>query len=490
MSKHGGHRRGRTTPAPPEQQLPGQHALEQTAFGLPAPPAPPSLPPVPTPPPAPTPPQAAPGSVSTLAPRVATPITAAPPVVPRPVPTLVPTGRGRRKADLRDERRKSLRKASVIGGVVVAVGALVAGILITSGGGHGKVAAPVVSSARTQHTLLLSLAPANGQALDTFLLAHDSAGQGQGVLVLVPSNIVTEVAGRGSMLLGGAASFGPDVAGATLSDMLSVTIDGNWVLTPDALSALVDHLGGITADISDDVLSGGQVVVSHGDDQLLNGAQAAAVASYSAPGDPSIARLTRFQSVLTGVMAKLGTDPHAIATVLASLSTGSTMGKNPQVVSQVLAGLEGDIKGQNVTYTTLPTNVLDTGDQTERLAVDGVQVAAMVKQYFAKSVPSGRVAGGNRVIVFNGTGALGLGQSARDRLTAHGLVFVRSANQPGFGYVHKPSVVLIPDATPQSVASGQRVAAALGLPASDVETSTVDTTEADVLTILGSDYKP
>jgi anionic cell wall polymer biosynthesis LytR-Cps2A-Psr (LCP) family protein len=486
VSKHGGHRRrGRATPAEPVADA----VAEQTLSALPAPPAPPppltaSVGPLPSPPAAP------PGAVSTLAPRTAAPITAAPPVVPRPVPTLVPTGRGQRKAARREERRKHLRKASVGGGVLVAIGAVVAGILVTSGGGSGQPAPAVASAARTQHTVLLSLAPANGQALDSYLLAHDSAGAGQGVVVLVPSNIVTDVAGRGSMPLGGAAALGPEVAGETLSDLISVTVDGNWVLTPEALSALVDHLGGITANIASDILVNGQVVVAKGDGQLLNGAQAAAVASYSAPDEPSVARLTRFQSVLTGIVSKLGTDPATVATVLAGLASGSALGTNTAVVSQVLAGLDADVKGQNVIYTTLPTTVLDTGDQTERLAADGTQVATMVQQYFAKSVPQGRVAGLNRVIVLNGTGALGLGQSARERLTAHGLVFVRSANQPGFGYAHKTSVVLVPDGTPDSIASGRRVAAALGLPASDVETSTVDTTAADVLTILGSDYKP
>lgn len=476
MSKHRGHRRrGESAPAQPEQP----------SFALPAPPAPPP----PLIPPAPAPPAAPPGSVSTLT-AVTTPITTAPPVVPRPVPSLVPNGRGQRKVARRDERRKHLRKASLVAGVLVAIGAVVGAILVTTGGGASTPAAAAASGARTQHTVLLSLAPANGQALDSFLLAHDSANGGQGVVVLVPSNIVTDVAGRGSMPLGGAAAFGPEVAGATLSDLISVTVDGNWVLTPDALSALVDHLGGVTADISDDILVNGQVVVAQGNGQQLTGAQAAAVAGYSAAGEPSIARLARFQSVLTGIMAKLGTDPAAISTVLAGLASGSTMGKNTAVVSRVLGGLEGDVKAQNVTYTTLPTTVLDTGDQTERLAADGTQVATMVTQYFAQSIPPGRVAGRNRVIVLNGTGALGLGQSARDRLTAHGLVFVRSANQPGFGFVHKASVVLVPDATPDSIASGRRVAAALGLPASDVETSTVDTTAADVLAILGNDYKP
>jgi hypothetical protein len=155
-----------------------------------------------------------------------------------------------------------------------------------------------------------------------------------------------------------------------------------------------------------------------------------------------------------------------------------------------VAGLDADMASQDVAYQQLPTTVLDTGDQTERLALDNTQVTAMVSLYFKQSVPPGHAAGGNRVIVFNGTGALGLGESARRRLTAHGLVFVRSANQPGFGYKGKHSVVLVPDGTPQSIAAGNRAADALGLPESDVETATVDTTTADVLTILGSDYKP
>jgi anionic cell wall polymer biosynthesis LytR-Cps2A-Psr (LCP) family protein len=483
VSKHGGHRRRSRSDAP---------AAEPSVL-LPAPPSPPAappahLPPVPTAPAAPPVSVAAPasaGSVSTLL-----PITSAPPVVARPVPTLVPTGRGQRKAAQRDERRKGLRKYSVVGAVLLAVAGLVAGILVTSGGGaKKKVVAPAVGT-RTQHTVLLSLAPSDGQALDSALLAHDSAGGGQGVVVLVPANIVTDVAGRGSMLLGAAAAFGPQVTAATLSDLISVTVDGSWVLTPDALAALVDHLGGITASIPTDIMSNGQVVVAKGDSQLLNGAQAVAVAKYTSPDEPSLGRLSRFQNVLTGVLDKLGTDPHAISTILAGLATGSTMGTSAPMVGQVLAGLETDRKAENVAYTTLPTTVLDTGDQTERLSTDGAQVTAVVKQYFSGSIPPDRTAGRNRVIVFNGTGALGLGQSARERLTRHGLVFVRSANQPGFGYKDKPSVVLVPDATPESLAAGHRVAAALGLPAGDVETATVDTTSADVLTILGNDYKP
>jgi anionic cell wall polymer biosynthesis LytR-Cps2A-Psr (LCP) family protein len=385
-----------------------------------------------------------------------------------------------------------MRRGSLVAGVVVAVGAVVAGVLVASGTGKKPpvVVTPPEADGRTQHTLLLTLAPTGAASVESVLLAHDTAGKGQGQFVLVPSNILTEVAGRGSMSLAEAASFGVTVPAETLSDMMSVTIDASWQLTPAGLAALIDHLGGVTVDIANNVTVDNQVVLSAGAGQHLAGAQAVQLATYIDADEPSGARLARFESVLVAVMAKLGTDATAVKANVAAVTAGSTLGGKTAEVSRVLAGLDADAAAQNVNYTNLPTTVLDTGAAQEQLALDGAATAAMVKSSFADSIPQGRVPGRNRVIVFNGTGQLGLGSSARQRLLDHGLVFVRSANQPGFGYQAKPSVVLIPDATPDSVAAGQRVAKALGLPVTDVQTSTVDATAADVYAILGADYKP
>ncbi len=474
MSKHGAERRSRRfRSAPAAPAVPSAPAT----VSLPVPPPPPVTGAVLPPPPAP------PGTVRTM-----TPITAPPPVVPRPQVSLVPSGRGQRRVEQREQRRRQRRRISIVGGAVVGVLALAAGVFVATHSGGKKAPAALPPGTRTQHTVLLSIAPAGGAAIESVLVAHDSAS-GQAAVVLVPSDIVTEVAGHGSMLLGNAATFGAEVPGQTLSDMLSVTVDGDWILSPQALAALVDHVGGIVADVPIDISSKGQIVVEHGNGQQLTGAQAAALATYIGNDEPSGARLARFQTVFSALVAKLGTDPKAVAGVIGALSSGSSMGRNKVVVSAVLAGFAADLKGQNAAFTTLPTTVLDTGDASEKLVVDGKQSGAMVEQYFKGSVPVGRVAGLNRVIVLNGTGALGLGQSARERLTEHGLVFIRSANQPGFGYKARNSVVLIPDTTPTSLASGRRVAAALGLPTTDIETSLVDTNAADVIVIIGRDYK-
>jgi len=465
----------------------GRRARGAAVAAIPSPPSPPA----PLRPPVPAPPTAPPGALRTLAPVTTAPPVVPPPVVPRPQVSLVPSGRGQRKAAQRDERRKVLRRGSVVAGVLVALAALVTGFLVTTGGGRKApvTVTPTDADGRTQHTLLLTLAPKGGGAIESVLLAHDTANKGQGQFVLVPSDILTEVAGHGSVTLGQAATFGLEVPAETLSDMMSVTIDGSWALTPTAFGALVDRLGGVTVDVPNDVTVNNRVVLSAGAGQHLGGSQAVQFATYLDADESSSARLARFESVLVAVMAKLGTTAAAVNAHLAAVTTGSVLGGKKADVGSVLAGLDADAAAQNVSYTNLPTTVLDTGTSQEQLALDGTATADLVKTGFADSIPQGRVAGRNRVIVFNGTGQLGLGASARQRLLDHGLVFVRSANQPGFGYQAKPSVVLVPDATADSVAAGQRVAKALGLPTSDVETSIVDTTAADVYAILGADYK-
>jgi hypothetical protein len=90
----------------------------------------------------------------------------------------------------------------------------------------------------------------------------------------------------------------------------------------------------------------------------------------------------------------------------------------------------------------------------------------------------------------NGTGALGLGETAHDKLDRADLVFVHSENQQGFSFRHKASVILVPDDSAASRALGHRVAAALRLPDSAIKLSDQTTSAADAIVILGADYRP
>jgi len=88
--------------------------------------------------------------------------------------------------------------------------------------------------------------------------------------------------------------------------------------------------------------------------------------------------------------------------------------------------------------------------------------------------------------VQNGSGAPGLGDAARADLVPRGYIFRGGGNAASFGT--GPSVVLIQDSTPASRALGSTIAGLLGLPASAVQLDSNQTTIADVVVILGSDF--
>ena len=54
----------------------------------------------------------------------------------------------------------------------------------------------------------------------------------------------------------------------------------------------------------------------------------------------------------------------------------------------------------------------------------------------------------------------------------------------------KETIVLIPDSTPASVTLGENVASTLGVPASAVQVSDQGSSVADVIVVLGEDFKP
>ena len=74
------------------------------------------------------------------------------------------------------------------------------------------------------------------------------------------------------------------------------------------------------------------------------------------------------------------------------------------------------------------------------------------------------------------------------KLVVAGITYVSGGNAGHFGYAH--SLVLVPTgAWDAGVKQGQAVARALGLPSSDVALTDQGQTIADVVVILGADFK-
>jgi hypothetical protein len=387
--------------------------------------------------------------------------------------------------------RWTRRTMLVTGAVVLALLALV-GIKILSGRSLAPAGPAPAAAARPQSTLVIQVLDGSGRAAGTALLGHDAKGAG-GVGLLIPSSLVVNVAGVGSSSIADAASISSEEGTAVaVGDTLGVLVDGTWTLTPAAFGALVDSVGGVSVTVDRDVTvpgaGTGTVVLVPSGAAKLNGVRATAFAEFLAPGEPESARLARFSQVLLGVLGALPAGPDQVGKVISGLGAGSTGTQKPDQLAVVVDGLRAD-QGQpgGIFVQDLPTHGLDTGSASPTLVLDTAAASAIIADKFAGSVPPKRAGGPVRVLVQNGVGTPGLNLVARTKLIAAGLTFVSGGNAPSFG--HATTQILVRDDTTQSQDEGNAVAQALGLPQSDILVTSQGTTLADVVVVLGADFK-
>lgn len=409
-------------------------------------------------------------------------------------PAPPPPGPGGRRAARRAEREAARARRTrwlVSAGVVCLLGlvGVLAWVLVARGSGQH----PAAVGSRTQSTLLMAVTGSDGTASSAVLLAHDPATR-QGVQLFVPSRVIADVPGHGSQPFGESFALpGANLPAETFTDLVGVTVDGSWTLSQAAFGALVDKLGGVTVDVDTDVLApqpdGSQRVVVAKGRQRLSGQAAVAYASYVASGEDPQAALGRFQDVLDGILAALPTSQQSVATLVGGLGSGSTSSWPAARTATLLTGLASDVGNNNAAATILPVHRIDTGGPVA-YGLDQAQTRSFVQAQLAASVPKGAFKTGNRVLVKNGVGTPGIGQSVRQRLVAAGFQYLDGGNVPGFPYASQPSVVLIYDTSDQARQRGTQVAAALHLPASAVRLDTRGQNVADVVVIVGNDYHP
>ena len=386
--------------------------------------------------------------------------------------------------------REKMRRYGLPALVVIVVLVLILGVvkLVGGGGSHKPGASAAV---RTQRTLLLQLVPAVGDAsVGNALTAADSASD-NGVFLALPGRLITDVPGRGRTTFD-QTSLTADgtIAGQAITDELGVLVDASWVMTQPAMAALIDKVGGVVVDVDVDVTmaqgASTVVVVPKGQAQKLNGAQAVAYASFLAPSEAEQARMTRFTTVWQALLAALPADADSIRNLITG-SAGSVSTWPPQTLAAYLADLHAAVNANSVAYPPLPTVVVDGAGGRTTYRLDAAKSQALIKQQFAGSLPPVRPGGPVTVLVQNGVGTPGLSEKARAKLIAAGLTYQGGGNAARFGYTS--SVVLIKDATLASRQQGAAVATALGLPATAVQQAKQVQSVADVLVILGADFR-
>jgi hypothetical protein len=376
-------------------------------------------------------------------------------------------------------------------------GVVIVGLVVAAAVGFGVRQATKDSKPKHigQTTVLLSVSGADGVAAETALLAHDDTTR-HGVELLIPGRVLTQVCGFGNQQLGQILALpnGQRLSRTTVGNLLGgVTIDGSWVLTTAQLAKLVDAVGGITADVDVDVVQqkadGSRVlVVARGPGQHLTGAVAAAYATYLRRNEDAVANLVRLQNVLDGVAAALPRSTAAVVDIVRSLGPGASSSIGADKLAAVLVGLAADLRRNNVLPTALPVIKIDSGSAESSYRVDAQQTSQFVDANLAASRPATTHGAPKRVLVQNGVGTPGLAVSACDKLVKAGFAFAGSGNANSFS--NKPSAVVVFDRSVAAAQLGDNVARALGLPVSDVKVQDSGQNVADVIVILGKDYKP
>jgi hypothetical protein len=381
------------------------------------------------------------------------------------------------------------------GGGLVVLALVVWAIVVHVGGSSGHHSPSAAAAVRTQSTVLVQVQGSlGGTAVDSALIAHDSTAR-QGAIVLVPGGVISQVPGFGSMPFAKASTLGqPNAPSTTLADLMGVSIDGSWALSNAALQKLVDQVGGVDVDVDVDVTkpgpNGSTTIVVPAGQQHLTGATAVAYATFLADSEAEQARLARFDAVFRAVLAKLPRQPGAVASLLSGLGSGASSSLPVTRLADLLVGLAADNADNAMVDTVLPVTRIDAGSDLEAFSLDAAKTATLVKSSFAQSIPPNEKVTGNRVMVENQVGTPGIGETTRARLMKAGFTYLPGANAPGMPNATAPSVVLITGTTSADIAKGNAVAAALGLPASDVRVSSQHLQVADVIVLLGADYKP
>jgi hypothetical protein len=404
-------------------------------------------------------------------------------------PTVV--ARTSRQAQRQARRHSQHRQISLIAAAVVAVLVLaVGGWWLLGRGGGGE--SPSDAAQQKQRTLLVQVAGPDGTAQASALIGVRT-DEKRAAAVLVPSRLIVDVPGSGSVAFGETLGLPDhDAPAKALTDLIGVQVDGGWVLTDAGLAALVDKVGGVDAEVDVDVVTkdatGADQVVVRAGSQHLAGAAAAAYAAYAVPEEPEQARLARFYDVLDGVLRGLPDQTREIEGTVTSLKAGSSSTISPTLLAEIIAAAHSVAQDGDMLSDVLPVNAIATGAGEESYGVNAQLAAALMKVRFAPSLVKETGGGPVRVLVQNGVGTPGLVDKARSKLIAAGFRFVNGGNASQFG--EKTTTVLIPDSAPASVERGAAVAAALGLQASVVGVSGQGQTVAEVIVVLGRDFKP
>ncbi|MFF2325754.1 MULTISPECIES: LCP family protein [unclassified Streptomyces] len=386
----------------------------------------------------------------------------------------------------RSERREEARRRGrnrMVALIVVVV------LVVVGGAGYlwsaGKI--PGLSGSEKDNTasagpqerdvIVVHLHNTKNGGTSTALLV-DNVTTKQGTTVLLPNALaVSDDEGVTTTLGKSVEDDGTTGTRESIDSLLGTKISGTWRLDTPYLETLVDLVGNIDVDTDTDVpgaKKGEAPLVKKGEAQTLSGQMAVAYATYRAPGEAETKQLTRFGTVMRGVLRKVSDDPKAATVTVQTLAQILDPSLPEKDLGASLAKLAQHAKGGD--YKTALLAVQADGTLSEA-ATENV-----VKDILGGTVKAPDADAAVRVGIKNATGDTDGTESARIKLVNGGYAFVSG----GTAEAVPLSEVVYKSAADKEKAT--QVAKTLGLPTSALKQGK-PAANADVTVVIGQNYK-
>ncbi|WP_330457805.1 LytR C-terminal domain-containing protein [Streptomyces sp. NBC_00820] len=393
------------------------------------------------------------------------------------------------RTERREEARRRARSrvvALVVVLALVAVGGVgylwYAGMLPGLSAPGAKKGAATVTGAQKRDVIVVHLHNTGKDGTSTVLLVDNTTTK-RGTVVLLPNSLaLTDDSGTTTTLAKSVDEDGSSGTRDQLNTVLGTDIQGTWRLDTPYLQNLVELVGNIEVDTNADVpdpdtkKKGTTLLVHQGKGQTLSGKTAVAYATYRAAGESQNAQLERFGQVMQGVLRKMSSDPTGATTTVQTLAQILDPPLTDKDLGTFLARLADLAKGGDSGTALLPVQTDGT--------ISAQTSDSVVKEILGGTAKSPDAGSAVRVSLQNATGVKDDTEKARVVLLNGGFTFLDGGTASGAQAVSK---VVYSDAADKENAS--EVAKTLGLSAGAVTKGTVSS-GADVLVVLGQDYRP
>ncbi|MGW5850161.1 LytR C-terminal domain-containing protein [Streptomyces sp. NPDC055254] len=346
------------------------------------------------------------------------------------------------------------------------------------GPGQGKTAATTDPAAQKRDMIVVHLHNTKKGGTSSALLV-DNVTAKQGATVLLPNALGVPQPDGAATALGKAVEEGGLGVRESLDSVLGTRIGGTWRLDTPFLENLVELVGGIETD-TDVAVPADEAAktpaVAQGPKQSLSGSMAVAYATYRAQGEPEAKQLERVGKVLHAVLRKVPGDPKAAAVTVESI--GQIL--DPALDAQTLGALLSRL-GEHAKTGAYRTDVLTV--KADGTLTDEAN-KSVVKEVLGGSAEAAQPGAAPRVGLKDATGDEKTQVAAKAALLNGGYTFVDG------GKADKTAAAT--QITYQDDAQRDKaveVAKTLGLPETVVK-KTENAVNADVVVVLGKDYKP